>query len=356
VKDWKTAIKVAIWSFGVGRIFQSVVSRKDAFERHFKRAPVSVMLFPTNLCNALCSFCAYPTNTDKKQMMPNAIAFKAIDDFIAMGGRDIINFTTNLGDPLIDPRLGDKLAYAKSKGVKFTSFYTNGILLDRDGLIEKIAPYTDMIRISLPGLDRQNYLDVFKVDKAEKVTRGLIKLAEYKKKTGHPKQIALELRISRPLSVVMADEGMVKIKPYIDAGIFIFEAPPIEKFDNWGGTISEADMVGDMKMLERTPAKKSVPCAQLFQLPGVLPDGHVRACSCWYVSTNYDKLTLESVTEKPLSDILFGDQHRKIMADWMQGDLPPPCPKCSNYSPAIFSLRDIIGMASAALSSPQHHP
>lgn len=349
-RDIKAALKIAIWSGGVGLLFRRVASRKATFERCFKRVPKSVMLFPTNVCNALCSFCAYPTNTDKKQMMKNDIAFKAIDDFIAMGGIEIVNFTTNLGDPLIDPRLGDKLAYAKSKGVKFTSFYTNGILLDREGLIDKIAPYTDMIRISLPGLDRQNYIDVFKVDKAEKVTRGLVKLAEYKKRTGHPKAISLELRISRPLEVVMADEGMKKLKPYIDEGIFIFEAPPIEKFDNWGGTISEKDMVGEMTMLDHPKVNKSVPCSQLFQLPGVLPDGHVRACSCWYVSTNYDKLTLDSVSEKPLSEILFGDKHRAILADWIEGDLPPPCPNCSNYQPVVFSLRDIVGMAASLRS------
>ncbi len=39
--------------------------------------------------------------------MPNEIAFKAIDEFIEMGGGQEINFTPNAGDPLVDPRLGN---------------------------------------------------------------------------------------------------------------------------------------------------------------------------------------------------------------------------------------------------------
>jgi hypothetical protein len=218
------------------------------------------------------------------------------------------------------------------------------ILLDRDGLIEKVAPYLDELRISLPGLDRQNYLDVFKVDKAEKVTRGLIKLAEYKKKTGHPKTIYLELRINRPVETVMRDDGMMQLKPYIDAGI-ITMGQIKETFENWGGAISEADMVGGMKLRHVVADKKAVPCQLLFLNPGILPDGYVRACSCWYVSTNYDKLTLANVADQPLSEILFGDQHRGIMLDWMKGNLPPPCGDCSNYEPVFFSLSDIVGMA-----------
>jgi MoaA/NifB/PqqE/SkfB family radical SAM enzyme len=209
----KSRLKTWVWRFGAGPLFRAVLARKAVFERAFKTAPNSIMVFPTNLCNALCSFCAYPTNTDPKKAMPNNIAFKVIDDFIAMGGGNVVDFTTNLGDPLIDPHLADKLAYAKQRGVKITRFYTNGILLDRQGLIEKIAPNLDRLHISLPGLDRQNYIEVFRVDKAEKVTRGLVKLAQHKERTGYPKEVYVELRINRPLEVVMRDEGMQKIKP-----------------------------------------------------------------------------------------------------------------------------------------------
>lgn len=348
-KDLRNNFKFLIWRAGMGSLFKAVVGRKRAFESVFKRMPNSIMVFPTNLCNALCSFCAYPTNTDKKQMMANDTAFKAIDDFIAMGGGNVVDFTTNLGDPLVDPRLADKLAYAKAKGVKRTRFYTNGILLDRDGLIEKVMPNLDRLHISLPGLDRKNYFEVFKVDKAEKLLRGLLKLAEYKKATGSPKEVLLEFRINRPLDVVMQDDGMQKLKPYIEQGIFSFGVT-IENYENWGGAVTKENMSGSMTLRESRTLDHSVPCQLLFYNPGILPDGHVRACSCWYVNTNYDKLTLEKVTDKPLSDILFGDGHRAIISDWIKGDLPPPCPKCSNYEPVFFSLKDTVRMASALFS------
>lgn len=346
-KERKNAFKRALWAAGVGRLFRRVATNQKKFARIFRRAPYSIMVNPTNLCNALCSFCAYPTNTDPKMMMPNEIAFKAIDDAIAMGGGGIIDFTTNLGDPLVDPKLADKLAYAKAKGVKITRFFTNGILLDRAGLIDKIAPNLDELHISLPGLDRQNYIDVFRVDKAEKVAHGLLKLAEHKAKTGQPGKVFIEIRASRPLEVVMEDEGMRQLKPYFDAGVFQLGFVRTQWYESWSGVITDKEMTGDMKLVERPPAKKDVPCALLFVNPGVLPDGHMRACSCWYLTTNYDKLTLPKITDKPMSEILYGDEHRKIMLDWMDGDLPEPCAKCSNYEPAFFSLRDIAKMATA---------
>jgi len=344
-KENKNALKRALWASGVGFLFRRIAKNQDAFARVFRRAPRSIMIYPTNLCNALCSFCAYPTNKDPKTTMPNEIAFKAIDDVIAMGGSEVVDFTTNLGDPLVDPKLADKLAYAKSKGMA-TRFFTNGILLDRNGLIEKVMPNLDGLHISLPGLDRKNYLEVFRVDKAEKVSRGLLKLAEYKTKTGHPKNVFIEIRASRPLDVVMQDEGMRKLKPYFDSGVFSlgFVRTSIE---NWSGTITKSEMMGDMKLIERPPSPKGIPCALLFVNPGVLPDGHMRACSCWYLTTNYDKLTLPKITEKSVSDILFGDEHRKIMLDWMDGDLPEPCGKCSNYEPVFFSMKEIVRMAAA---------
>jgi MoaA/NifB/PqqE/SkfB family radical SAM enzyme len=343
----KNRIKRLLWSCGVGQLFRALLARPDAFGRYFRRRQRSIMLYTSNLCNALCAFCAYPTNIDPKQSMSNAVAFKIIDEFIAMAGPGSIDFTPNLGDPLVDPNLGDKLAYAKEKGIEHTHFHTNGILLDRPGLIEKIAPHLDRLRISLPGLDRKNYLEVFKVDKAEKVTRGLLKLAEYKKRTGYPKEVYLDFRSSRPLDVVMQDEGMIKIKPYIDEGIFKIGSFYTE-YDTYGGTIGDKDLVGLMQ-IRRGEAKRSVPCFALFTHAGVLPDGHVRACACWYIKTNYDKLTLESVAEKPLAEILYGDGHRAIIQDWMLGDLPPPCPKCTYYQPASFKLGEIVGMAQELL-------
>lgn len=279
-------------------------------------------------------------------MMPNSIAFKAIDDFIAMGGTHA-DFTPNLGDPLIDPLLCDKVAYAKSKGMH-TRFYTNGILLDRDGLIEKIAPYLDELRISLPGLDRKNYLDVYKVDKAQKVTRGLLRLAEYKKRTGTPQKVHLDLRISRPLDVVLKDEGMLKLKPYLEQGILEIDSIR-DTFDSWSGALAETEFVGNMSVRDYS-VEKPIPCAELFVNPGVMPDGHVRACSSWYVKTNYDKLTLENLVDKQLDEIIYGDKHRSIFTDWLRGELPPPCPKCSSYEPIWFSLSETVGMVKSLMA------
>jgi hypothetical protein len=55
-----------------------------------------------------------------------------------------------------------------------------------------------------------------------------------------------------------------------------------------------------------------------------------------FVNTNYHKLTLEKVTDKLLSEILFGDGHRAIISDWIKGDLPPPVSEMFELRTSVF--------------------
>lgn len=63
-----------------------ILAIDDVFNAHVKTPPNTLLIFPTNICNAKCTFCAYSSNADKKIVMPLDIAKKAIDDFIEMGG------------------------------------------------------------------------------------------------------------------------------------------------------------------------------------------------------------------------------------------------------------------------------
>ena len=62
----------------------------------------------TNICNAKCTFCAYPKVVANKTLetgvMPLATFKKAVDEWSALGGQSL-DLTPVVGDPLVDPGL-----------------------------------------------------------------------------------------------------------------------------------------------------------------------------------------------------------------------------------------------------------
>lgn len=250
-------------------------------------------------------------------------------------------FTPNLGDSLVDKHLLQKLEYAKQRGVKHIYMYTNGILLSRKDTAERLIDYLDAIHISNPGLSKEAYLRLYQVDKCDAVVEGILRLARHKRLTGKLTKIALEFRIDRPISEVMEDEGMQQLKEYLADGTIEIGTTHSE-MDNWGGAIDEEKLTGMMKLKKPISSARELPCQNLFQTPAVLPDGAARVCSCWYVKTNYDELTIDNVMDIPLSDILFGEKHRSILLKWTQNKRPLVCNVCTAYHPVTMSNKQLI--------------
>lgn len=322
------------------------------YKTFIKRAPTNILIFPTNICNANCTFCAYSTNEDKKLVMGFEIAKQAIDEYVAMGGKSIC-FTPNLGDSLVDKQLLKKLDYARKCGIDYLYLYTNGILLSKRHEAVKLIDLLDAIYISSPGFSKDAYVRLFRVDKCDQVVDGILLLSEYKRTTSSSTKISLEFRLDRPLQEVMHDEGMKPLLEYIEDGT-IELGVPITEMDNWGGTIDEKALSGTMKLKNALVEDRRLPCQMLFVNPGILPDGAIRVCSCWYAKTNYDELTLDNIRDSPLSTVLFGDAHRNILTKWTQNELPTVCKTCTYYRPFNMEGKSLINaVTSLAIGSPK---
>ena len=72
----------------------------------------------TNICNAKCSFCAYPKVVENKTLQTGVMSFdifkKAVDEWAAVGGQNL-DLTPVVGDPLVDPGVLDKVDYAVNR-------------------------------------------------------------------------------------------------------------------------------------------------------------------------------------------------------------------------------------------------
>src|SRR5262245_13747521 len=88
-----------------------------------------ITMMPNNICNADCIFCAYRFNEEPKTTMQLGDFRQWIDEVATLGYLGTLVLTPVAGEPLADPTLFDKIAYAKSLGVGHIVFTTNGILL-----------------------------------------------------------------------------------------------------------------------------------------------------------------------------------------------------------------------------------
>jgi MoaA/NifB/PqqE/SkfB family radical SAM enzyme len=298
----------------------------------------------TNICNADCVFCAYQHNGDKAECMPFATFTKVIDQFVDLGGKQI-NLTPITGDALVDSNLFDKIAYARARGIE-VSFTTNGILLAKGDNYRKIVDLgVKWMPISTPGLDREAYKRVYRVDKYDQVMDGLIKIAEYKIATGSPISIDIGIRHDRPLSEVLRHEGWLRIKPYLEAGVF--NAPEVNTtsvMHNWSGQIREDDLPGIMTLRQDPPAPPpSHSCAEIVFSAMVLVDGSVRVCACRYRGTPFDELVVGNVHEQDLWDILTSQRLFALISRTVSGDWPKACQGCSYYQPIHVSDVQLVG-------------
>ncbi|MEI9959692.1 MAG: radical SAM protein [Limisphaerales bacterium] len=97
------------------------------------------------------------------------------------------------------PGLVDKIKYAiHEAGIKFVSFTTNGILLNRNENYRRLIDVgVGAIYISTEGTDKETYEKVYGVKHYEEMLSGVHNLLEYNRSQGEPASIAIRFRNSQ---------------------------------------------------------------------------------------------------------------------------------------------------------------
>jgi radical SAM protein with 4Fe4S-binding SPASM domain len=153
------------------------------------KVPFLVFLDPTDICNFQCKFC--PTgNRDlikSIERTPGIMDFELYKKII----RDLCEFENPIkvlrlykdGEPLLNPRLGDMIKYAKESGCALqVDTTTNGSLLSPKKNLELINAGLDRIHISLEGMSEKSYQDFasFKID-FDKLVNNISHFYEHRK-------------------------------------------------------------------------------------------------------------------------------------------------------------------------------
>jgi len=288
----------------------------------------------TNICNAKCTFCAYPKVVANKTLQTGVMPFdvfkKAVDEWAAIGGQSL-DLTPVVGDPLVDPGLLEKVDYAVNRArIKDVVLTTNGILLDHNDTYKRLIDLgIGCVFISTQGTSREVYEKVYGVKRYDEAMSGIRHLLEYNRMKGEPARVLIRFRnAERPSQILRSKDFLEHIKPYLSKRVRINFTVD---FDNWGGTIQATDLSGFMR-LHKLPPRLDVPCQRLFNY-AVRHDGSVRLCACRLTRTDLDDLVVGNIREKSLEEISQSDRVWDIIKGFYSGKRPETCGGCTFYTP-----------------------
>lgn len=132
--------------------------------------PLMIQIQVTNLCNFKCFYCSGSRTPDERKNeglelahMPFDDYKRCIDSIVQSGGTKVLNLL-GWGEPLLHPNIADMVRYAKEKKVaQLVRIITNGSLLTPELSDALIDAGLDNLRISLQGLNEEDYRDVSNV-------------------------------------------------------------------------------------------------------------------------------------------------------------------------------------------------
>jgi radical SAM protein with 4Fe4S-binding SPASM domain len=309
------------------------ITPEELFAHRHLEPSSSLVTGVTNICNAKCTFCAYPRVVENKTLQTGVMSFdvfkKAVDEWSAAGGQ-VMDLTPVVGDPLVDPGLLDKVDYAVNKAkMKEVCLTTNAILLAKNDSYKKLVDMGVSVFISTQGTSKEVYEKIYGVKHYDEAIANVQRLLEYNKSKGEPSRIVIRFRNhQKPSEIIRSKDFKEKIQPYLSERVRINFTVD---FDNWGGTIKPEDMTGNMR-LRRLPPPIDLPCKGLFNF-AVRHDGSVRLCGCRLTRTDLDDLIVGNIRQKTLQEISSSDEAWGIIKGFYSGKRPETCRECTFYRP-----------------------
>lgn len=304
--------------------------------RHFENKISWLTLEVTNICNSNCRFCAYQYQGKfrrQKGIMSDAVFKKSLEEFVALGGK-LVSFTPFAGEPLIDPKIIERICDAKSLGAR-TFVFTNGILLNRIDLEKFLKTGINSLTVSTAPFDREAYEIMFRNKHYQDMVDGICQILFLRNTFRPDLTISIAFRSHIPMRQVLnLADFRNRVLPLLSKKDLDALIVNTRGFDNWGGQIKKSDMIGIMR-LAISPMLKYRPCAWTLLGPYVTFDGQVRTCACRFAPIENrdgkDDLWVGDITRSSLADIWFGDRVKSLRRRFTSGDLPAVCKKCTMY-------------------------
>ena len=310
------------------------VTRRDLLRR-LTESMHCIVIETTNICNADCVFCAYQYQDRPAGTMAMPLFEKVIDQFCESGGTSV-SLTPTVGDPLVDRRLLDRLAYVKRfPQVKTLGMYTNMISLDHVGAEALVGSGITWLTVSTSGFDQAMYERVYRSPAYKQVLRNILAFGRANAAAGHPVDYFIDMRVDRPAAEVYASSDYRAVAEVVGESRIGLKL----RYDNWSGKITPGELSGNMRLRGRSTlrAPRISPCYELYDGPMVYWDGRVGACGCRDVDAR--ELIIGHVNDDHLAAIWLGEGIRQLRREFLTPDIRPICDTCTHYQNVSNLLR-----------------
>jgi radical SAM protein with 4Fe4S-binding SPASM domain len=151
--------------------------------------PTEYIVETTAKCNIYCPMCPRETHKQLKEDMPDQVFTRLVQG--AQGTAEHM-MLIGLGEPLLDPKIFDRITYCEHHGVS-TLLSTNGTLLDEKMAEKLLASPLTHITLSFDGASKETFEHYRKGAKFERVRDNFVRFARLKHQRHTNLQIVVQM-------------------------------------------------------------------------------------------------------------------------------------------------------------------
>jgi len=282
-----------------------------------------------NICNAKCIFCPYPeiAKSNKKLQNMSEEIFDNVLLYLKKLNIKNISFTPTTGEILLNKDWNNYLQKALNEdSFERIHFYSNAILLNKQN-IERILNLTNIqklkrISFSVGGIDTTSYLNMYKVDKFNKVKENINNLNQKLKKINSNIKITCEFRLPKNISKINKNELYNTFNTHSYSN---FEIDIMSKFANIDFMEASSNEINFLKKPVYT-----TPCIDLNTYRFAV-NGDIWLCGCVVSELPNDtSLKIGNIFDSSYKEIL--KNQNKIIKNW-DTIIPLVCQNCDIYTP-----------------------
>lgn len=169
----------------------------------------------TDNCNASCIMCPRDKHEHGREhgIMDQAKYEKSIDEVVALGAQQVV--LTGFGEPMLDKRLENKIAYAHAKGLS-TYFITNGSALTPRRSRKLMEAGLSEMRVSFYGMRPETYNAVMQGLDFNRTLKGVLEFLRLRDEMKAPTRVQISY-LELPENKSDTDEFREFWVPKVDA-------------------------------------------------------------------------------------------------------------------------------------------
>jgi MoaA/NifB/PqqE/SkfB family radical SAM enzyme len=287
--------------------------------------PLMISIETINICNNDCVICPYSAQTRKRRTMTRDLFEKAIRDYGGIGGGPV-SLTPLVGEAFLDKHLLGRLAFMrKTPSITKVSVTTNAVMVSRydDDELKTLLQHIDRVKVSVYGLDREEYAIMTKKDEYDVFRHSLIRILSL----ANPESVVIGIRQLRQRSQEAIDLWKAEIER--DAGVAVEIASYANEYANWShfDTLKPLPLGATWRPVSQNTKQCGIPLLGVQ----IMSDGRVSFCAC----ANFDgtpDLVIGDLNENSLAEILDSSLVADLW-DWPRCGVPEFCKSCSFHLP-----------------------